>query len=177
MHGERRTTENLREMRNSRAEEERITMKTHLQIKWKLSILFEHCFPMSMRKQTFLPIMLWTRQRNSPNHTNARNLSSFSLQQHLSLAYEILRWKEVLREALQNPLNKSHRHQLMSSNMSFLLYLKKYTRPTFLSQGFTRPVTPIPTTHKRRTWLTIYSLTSIKSFRIGIHFLSAWTFM
>lgn len=36
MHGERRTTENLREMRNSRAEEERITMKTHLQIKWKL---------------------------------------------------------------------------------------------------------------------------------------------
>lgn len=55
MHGERRTTENLREMRNSRAEEERITMKTHLQIKWKLSILFEQSLFSNVNEKANIP--------------------------------------------------------------------------------------------------------------------------
>lgn len=52
----------------------------------------------------------------------------FSPQQHPLLAYEALRWKEVVREALKNSLNKSHKHELVWSNIRFLLLLEKYRK-------------------------------------------------
>ena len=84
-----------------------MVMRTGLWITQKLPLLLEHLLFSNIykRKQTFLPIITQTRQQNSSQSQRGREPQPFcsSPRQHLLLAYEVLRCKEVLREALRTP--------------------------------------------------------------------------
>lgn len=135
---------------------------TVFQYKWKSKHSFLSC---SEQDHRILPI------------TNARNLSSsFSPQQHPSLANGLLGHKKVLREALQNPLNKLHRHQLVWPNMSFLSYLKKHETNVPLIRLYKTSNSNTNNSPKKNIahhlFFAIY-----KSFRTRIHSFSSWMLM
>lgn len=125
------------------------------------------------RRQMFSAVILWPGQQN-PAIAQMRGTSAI-----LSLptaapftAHAVLRRKEALKEALQNSLNKSHKHGLARLNMSFLLLLEKYTRLCHSSHRFYKT-----SDSSIRWWeknIAQYLFLVIwKTFRIGIHSHSA----
>lgn len=110
-----------------------------------------------MRKHSFLSCS--EQDNRTVPITDARNLSSSPHSNTLHLPMECWDRKKCSEKAFRT-LNKPHRYQLVCSNMNFLF--KESYETAFLSQGFTRPVTPISMSHQRRPWLTIYFLSSIK---------------
>lgn len=69
MHWERGKTENLREMRQLQSRRRENSHENSCTDQMEIfNFIGTVTFPIKMRKQTLFPIMLWTRQHNSPNH-------------------------------------------------------------------------------------------------------------